>query len=74
MMKKHLNIYWSGVNWERKGGNVALACCEELLQQGYDISFNITGMKELPRECYQADGNIKPYIYNHGFLSKNDET
>ena len=72
--KKHLNIYWSGVNWERKGGNVALACCEELLRQGYDISFNITGMKELPRECYQADGNIKPYIYNHGFLSKNDKT
>ena len=72
--KKHYNIYWSGVNWERKGGNIALECCEELLRQGYDISFNITGMKELPRECYQVDGKMKPFIHNYGFLSKNDKT
>lgn len=68
--KKHYNIYWSGVNWERKGGNIALECCEELLRQGYDISFNITGMKELARECYQVDGKMKPFIHNYGFLSK----
>lgn len=72
--KKHYNIYWSGVNWERKGGNIALECCEELLRQGYDISFNITGMKELARECYQVDGKMKPFIHNYGFLSKNDKT
>lgn len=71
--KKHINIYWSGVNWERKGGGIALKCCEELLQKGYDISFNITGMHELPQECYEVDGKIKSYIHNYGFLNKNNK-
>lgn len=71
--KKHLNIYWSGVNWERKGGNIALECCEELLRLGYDISFSITGMSELPKVCYNADGRLKAYIKNYGFLNKNEE-
>ncbi len=64
--KKHLNIYWSGVNWERKGGDVALACCDELVARGHDISFHITGMRRLP------DGVTgRSYVHNHGFLDKN---
>lgn len=64
--KKKLNIYWSGVNWARKGGDIALECCDELLRRGYDVTFNITGMKELPE--YVA---ARPYIRNYGFLDKN---
>ncbi len=65
--KKHLNIYWSGVNWERKGGDVALDCCDELIKRGYDITFHITGMRNLSEEIL-----AKPYVQHHGFLNKNN--
>lgn len=66
--KKHLNIYWSGVNWHRKGGDIAVECCEELVNAGYSITLNITGIKELPTEHEK-----KTFIKNYGFLSKNDD-
>lgn len=62
-----LRIYWSGVNWVRKGGDVAFDCCRELLKRGYQIEFHITGMKELPKEITN-----KPWVFNHGFLDKNN--
>jgi len=64
--KRHLNIYWNGVNWIRKGGNIAVECCEELIKSGYSITLNITGMKELPKECIG-----KNFIKNFGFFNKN---
>ena len=64
--KRHLNIYWSGVNWLRKGGDVAVDCCAELIKSGYSVTLNITGLKELPQECMN-----KPFIRNYGFLNKN---
>lgn len=70
--KRHYNIYWSGVNWVRKGGDIALECCEELLRQGYDITLNITGLKQLPAECYDGNGKQKAYIKSYGFLNKNE--
>lgn len=65
--KKHFNIYWSGVNWERKGGDIAIECCMELINRGYNITFNITGMKKLPGYI----SNL-PYVKNYGFLDKNN--
>lgn len=62
-----LNIYWSGVNWKRKGGEIAFACCKELIDRGYDIRFHITGMKSLPKEITDM-----PWVVNHGFLNKNN--
>ena len=70
--KRHYNIYWSGVNWVRKGGDIALDCCEELIRQGYDITFTITGLKQLPAECYDSNGKQKSYIKSYGFLNKNE--
>lgn len=61
-----LRIYWSGVNWIRKGGDVAFDCCQELIKRGYHVEFHITGMKELSDEI----GN-QPWVFNHGFLNKN---
>lgn len=61
-----LQIYWSGVNWKRKGGDIAIACCDELIRRGYQISFNITGMRDLPKEVL-----ARPYVKNYGFLNKN---
>lgn len=64
---KPLRIYWSGVNWIRKGGDVAFDCCRELIKRGCQIEFHITGMKELPNEI-----KSQPWVYNHGFLNKNN--
>lgn len=64
---KPLKIYWSGVNWIRKGGDVALECCRELIRRGYRIEFHITGMKELTKEIAS-----QPWVFNHGFLNKNN--
>lgn len=64
---KSLQIYWSGVNWLRKGGDIAIACCDELVKRGYQISFNITGMRDLPKEVL-----ARPYVRNYGFLNKNN--
>ena len=63
--KKHFNIYLSGVNWERKGGDVAVECCEELLRQGISCTLHITGMI-LPEKYAN-----KPFIRTYGFLNKN---
>lgn len=63
---KPLRIYWSGVNWIRKGGNVAFDCCKELRKRGYEVEFHITGMKILPEGIANH-----PWVFNHGFLNKN---
>ena len=65
--EKTLRIYWSGVNWIRKGGDVAFECCRELIRRGHKIEFHITGMKELPDEIA-----TQPWVFNHGFLNKNN--
>lgn len=66
-MTQPLRIYWSGVNWVRKGGDVAYECCRELIKRGYQIEFHITGMRELPAEIAS-----QPWVVNHGFLNKNN--
>lgn len=63
---KPLRIYWSGVNWIRKGGDVAFDCCQELIERGYEVEFHITGMKDLPKRICEL-----PWVKNHGFLNKN---
>jgi len=62
-----LNVYWSGVNWERKGGDVAYETCVELRRRGIDAQFHITGMRQLSNEIAS-----QPWVHNHGFLNKNN--
>ncbi len=61
-----LNVYWSGVNWERKGGDVAYEACVELRKRGTDAQLHITGMRKLPDKIAS-----QPWVHNHGFLNKN---
>lgn len=65
--KSHLNIYISGVIWERKGGEQAVECCEELIQMGYDVTLHITGM--IP----PIQHSNKSFIKTYGFLNKNNQ-
>ncbi len=63
--KKELNILLSGVDWQRKGGGVAIACCQALIRHGYAVTLHIVGM-QVPT-IYHDSGFVKEY----GFLNKN---
>lgn len=62
-----LNILFSGVNWERKGGDIAVEVVR-LLNEKYNVNAKlyIAGIKELPENIEVLD-----YIINYGFLNKN---
>lgn len=64
---KPIRVYWSGVNWLRKGGDVAVEACRELIRRDIPIELHITGMSQLPAEVENL-----PWIVSHGFLDKND--
>ncbi|RCH56638.1 group 1 glycosyl transferase [Mucilaginibacter hurinus] len=58
------HLLFLGVEWDRKGGDVALAITRELNQRGVPAILHIAGIqpdffKELP-----------PYVKNYGFVSK----
>lgn len=62
-----LNILFSGVNWDRKGGDIAVETVR-LLNEKYNINAKlyIAGIRELPERIEKLD-----YIINLGFLNKN---
>lgn len=64
---KTINLLFSGVNWERKGGEIAVNAVKNLVEKGYDAKLLICGIKNL-------DENIAnlPYVENLGFLNKED--
>lgn len=63
--KHHYELLLSGVDWIRKGGDVAVECVKELYARGYDVTLNIVGM-DVPDEYRGLD-----FIKSHGFLNKN---
>lgn len=60
-------ILFSGVHWERKGGRIAIECCDELVRLGYNIQLIVAGV-DVPKE-FQRE-----YILPVGFLNKNNLT
>lgn len=62
-----LNILFSGVDWERKGGDIAVETVRILRQKGINAYLNIVGISVLPDYCQDTD-----YIISHGFLNKNN--
>lgn len=62
-----VNILFSGVEWKRKGGDIAVETVRLLNEQGIRARLVIAGIRELPR---QYEG--LPYIDYVGFLNKND--
>lgn len=63
-----LEVLFSGVEWERKGGDIAVETVRLLRERGYNAILNIAGIKELPAYCSGYD-----FIVNHGFLNKNNK-
>ena len=64
-----LRIIFSGVEWERKGGDIAVETVRVLREKGIDATLHIVGIKILPAYCRKYD-----FIINHGFLNKKNPT
>lgn len=62
-----VNILFSGVEWKRKGGDVAVETVRLLNEQGVKARLVIAGIRELPQQYAGL-----PYIDYVGFLNKNN--
>lgn len=62
-----LNILFSGVDWERKGGDIAVETVQLLRDKGIDAHLIVAGPKSIPNT---GCGEFVEFV---GFLDKNDE-
>lgn len=60
-----LNILFSGVDWKRKGAEIAIRTVELLNERGVDAHLYLVGLRSVP-EPYQNH----PYVENVGYLNK----
>lgn len=63
----HLDLLFLGVDWERKGGQIAVDACKYLNEQGMDATLHIVGIRNLDKKIQSL-----PYVVDHGFLNKNN--
>ena len=62
-----LNIFFSGVDWERKGASIAIDAVAELREKyGIDAHLVLCGIDDIPEDYQNRD-----YIDYLGFLNKN---
>lgn len=59
-------LLFLGVDWERKGGDLAVALAASLNQLGQPCKLHIAGIPELPHRP------MPDFVVNHGFISKSD--
>lgn len=62
-----LELLFLGVEWIRKGGDIAIAATKWLNDNGIPTVLNIVGIKELDSSITDL-----PYVNNIGFLNKNN--
>lgn len=62
-----LNILFSGVDWGRKGGAIAVETVKYLRKNGINANLHICGIRKLPKQYENLD-----FIKNHGFLNRNN--
>lgn len=62
----HLDILFMGVEWGRKGGNVAVKAVRWLNENGIDSTLHIMGIRNLDKRVASL-----PYVNYVGFLNKN---
>lgn len=59
------HLLFIGVDWHRKGGEIAYSVTKKLNELGFLTKLHIVGIKNIPE-------NLNPaFIINHGFLNKN---
>lgn len=57
-------LLFIGVDWKRKGGDLALEVATELNRRGIKTELHVVGLKHLPLK------NIPPFLIDYGFLNK----
>lgn len=62
----HLDILFLGVDWKRKGGQIAVDACKWLNDNGVPSTIHIVGIRELDEKIMSL-----PYVNYIGFLNKN---
>lgn len=62
----HLHLLFLGVDWKRKGGQIAVDACKWLNENGVPATLHIVGIRELDDSIKQLS-----YIDYVGFLNKN---
>lgn len=61
-----LRLLFSGVEWDRKGGNIAVEIVKHLREKDIDAVLFVVGPKEIPAEYKGCD-----FVKHLGFLDKN---
>ncbi len=62
--QSQINLLFLGIEWERKGGDLAVAVTEALNNAGVPAKLHLLGIRELPAYVSQN------HIVNHGYISK----
>ncbi|MBN1266970.1 MAG: glycosyltransferase family 4 protein [Anaerolineales bacterium] len=57
-----IRLLFSGLDWKRKGGDIAVRTAEILHGRGVNIELHIVGTT--------PEGPVPPYVYTHGFLNR----
>ncbi|MER2998965.1 glycosyltransferase family 4 protein [Pontibacter populi] len=65
--KTTCRLLFMGVNWIRKGGDMALKVADQLNKKGIKTELHVVGLKTIPIRY------IPHYVINHGFISKSTE-
>ncbi|MDE7412820.1 MAG: glycosyltransferase family 4 protein [Muribaculaceae bacterium] len=63
-----LNLLFLGVDWKRKGGEIAVSAARWLNENGIPTTLHIVGIKDLSTKYTDL-----PFVSNHGFLNKNNK-
>lgn len=67
--KDTCDILFVGVDWKRKGADIAVAITENIIANGIPARLHVVGIKSVPK-----DHKNKPYLINHGFISKSTQS
>lgn len=62
--KKELNLLFIGVDWKRKGGDLAVKIVKKLNESGIPTNLHVVGVNKIPAKT------IPNYVMVHGFISK----
>lgn len=63
--KDHCNLLLLGVDWKRKGGDMALSVTKRLNELGLKTTLRIVGIDDLPEYANM------PFVKSYGFVNKN---
>lgn len=62
----HLDLLFLGVDWQRKGGSIAVEACQWLNDNGVNATLHIVGIRDLDESVRSL-----PFVDYIGFLNKN---